>query len=376
MSVEFERLKQAEERFLAFSKSAPIGLITSHLDGRVLDANDALLKMIGYTHEDLQAGLIRWDNLTPTDQLHIDVAAIEEAKKSGSSAAYEKEYITKSGSRIPVLIGFVLVGVNHEEALAFVVDLSSQKKAEAEIRRLNSELEERVAERTSELAAANRELEAFCYSVSHDLRAPLRSIDGFAFALLQDYEDKLDADGVEFIGRIRNSSKRMDELISALLSLSRLTTTPLERQQVDLSLMADAVVAEIRLHNPVRNIEFDIERDLVVSGDPRMLRAVLDNLLGNAAKFSGYKESSLISFGRKVPKGPFCIKDNGVGFDMAQSEKLFKPFERLHSPREFTGSGIGLATVQRIVHKHGGRIWAEAEVNEGATFYFTLDSSN
>jgi len=372
MSEEIERLRRVEEQFQAFVTCAPIGIVSSHLDGRVFEANDTYLEMIGFTREELKDGGIRWSDLTPPEWSKAHEAAIEEARLKGRCKAFEKEYVTREGKRIPILVGFALVGPTREETLAFTIDLSAQKQAEAEVRRLNAELEERVATRTIELEAANRELEAFCYAVSHDLRAPLRSIDGFAYALIQDYEEKLDDEGREFIGRIRSSSKRMDELISALLSLSRITTTELDRQDVNLSELAYGAFSDLQLANPQRNISLSIQPDMIVKGDRRMLQAVLDNLLNNAVKFSSNQPSAEIVFGREGLVGPFFVRDNGVGFDMTQSSKLFQPFERLHSPKEFAGSGIGLATVHRIIRKHGGKIWAEAEVDKGATFYFTL----
>ncbi len=366
------RAQRTEERLQAFVDFAPIGMIFSHLDGRVLEANNAFLDLVEYTREELVQGVIRWDALTPTEFLHLDYEAIGEAKVSGTSKTYEKEYISKSGRRIHVLIGFILVGPNREEAVAFVVDITAQKDAEEEVRRLNAELEERVRQRTTELEAANRELEAFCYSVSHDLRAPLRSIDGFAYALFQDYEDKLDSEGIDFIGRIRASAKRMDELVSALLSLSRLTNVELTREQVDVSQLAETIAQELRQQAGNEAIQITIEPNLAVFADRRMLRAVLDNLFRNAVKFTAKADAPTIELGRANQSGPFFVKDNGVGFNMEESGKLFQPFERLHSPREFAGSGIGLATVQRIVRRHGGAIWAEAEVGKGATFFFTL----
>jgi len=236
------------------------------------------------------------------------------------------------------------------------------------------ELEARVALRTAELAASNKELEAFCYAVSHDLRAPLRSIDGFAYALMQDYGSKLDEDGVEFIDRIRSAAKRMDDLISALLSLSRLTTVEMEPQTIEVSELAHEVVSELNQRYADRPPAVSIQSCLTVRGDRRMLRAVLENLFGNAFKFSASVPHPKIEFGLHEEQGCFYVRDNGVGFDMTQSSKLFQPFERMHGPREFPGSGIGLATVLRIVRKHGGTVRAEAEVGKGATFYFTLNA--
>lgn len=364
--------QRTEQRLQAFVDFAPIGMIFSHLDGRILEANKAFLDLIGYTRDDLENGLIHWDRLTPQEYLHLDFEAIAEAKETGFSRTYEKEYFTRSGNRVAILVGFILVGPTRDEAVAFVVDITAQKRAEEEVRRLNAELEERVAQRTTDIEAANKELEAFCYSVSHDLRAPLRSIDGFAFALFQDYEDKLDAEGVDFINRIRGSAKRMDELISALLSLSRVTRTEVERENVNASKMAETIAAELRSQQAANPPSITVEPNLTIHGDRRMLQLILDNLIGNAVKFSAKGPEPEITFGRDARSGAYFVRDNGVGFDPGQSDKLFQPFERLHSPREFSGNGIGLATVQRIVRKHGGSIWAEAEVGKGSTFYFTL----
>jgi len=366
------RIQRAEERLQAFVDFAPIGMIFSHLDGRVLEANDAFLSLIGFTREDLQSGEIHWDRLTPAEYLPLDYAAIAEAKETGRSRTYEKEYLTKSGTRVHVLLGFILVGPTRDEAVAFIVDITAQNQAEEEVRRLNAELEERVKRRTTEIEATNRELEAFCYSVSHDLRAPLRSIDGFAYALFQDYEAKLDSDAIDFINRIRGSAKRMDELISALLALSRLTRVELDEEKVDLSELAESVAAEIVQQFPDREILITVQPQMTVRADRRMLCVVIDNLIGNAIKFTSKAPKAVIAVGLDKDTGAFFVKDNGVGFNMEESSKLFQPFERLHSPKDFNGSGIRLATVQRIVRKHGGNIWAEAEMDKGATFFFTL----
>ena len=367
------RVNSVEQRLQAFRDHAPIGMIFSHLDGRIVDANDTFLNMVGYSREELARGEIRWDSMTPPEHLHLDFEAIAEAKKSGHSQTYEKDYLKKSGERVHILIGFILFGEDREEGVAFVADLTALKRAEEEVRRLNTELEERVATRTAELEIANRELEAFCYSVSHDLRAPLRSIDGFAYALDQDFGSQLDAEASDFIIRIRNSVKRMDELISALLGLSRLTRVEMDIQEVDLSALAEATALRLQEAQPARKIDFEIQPNLKVKGDKRLLSVALDNLLGNAAKFTGRQASAQIRFGREETSGAFYVQDNGVGFDAADTTKLFQPFERLHSPREFTGSGIGLATVQRIVRRHSGKIWAIGEVGHGATFFFTLE---
>ncbi len=228
-----------------------------------------------------------------------------------------------------------------------------------------------------ELEATNRELESFSYSVSHDLRAPLRSIDGFSQILLEDYSDSLDEDGADYLGRVRAASQRMGQLIDDLLTLSRTARLLMRREVLDLSELAESVASELRGRDPDRDVEFVIAEKLVVSGDARLLRVALENLLANAWKFTSRTEDARIEFGG-VRRGKssggtvYFVSDNGAGFDMSYAGKLFGAFQRLHPPEEFEGTGIGLATVQRVIRRHGGDVWAEGEVGRGATFYFTL----
>jgi light-regulated signal transduction histidine kinase (bacteriophytochrome) len=246
--------------------------------------------------------------------------------------------------------------------------------AQAELQKTNAEL----VQLTSKLEAANKELEAFSYSASHDLRAPLRSIDGFSQVLLEDYGSTMDALGQDYLQRIRMATQRMADLIDALLELSRVTRAELSRKPLDLTAMARIIAEELRRQEPARAVEFALAEDLTVSGDPRLLRVVLENLLGNAWKFTAKKEQTRIEIGSlRQPDGvlAYFVRDNGAGFDMQYAQKLFGAFQRLHRVGEFAGTGIGLATVQRIIHRHGGRIWAEGVVDHGATFYFTLERS-
>jgi len=244
--------------------------------------------------------------------------------------------------------------------------------AEQEILRLNSELENRVRERTAQLEAINKELEAFSYSVSHDLRAPLRSIRGFSEVLLERYAARLDSRGQEFLRRACESSQQMDRLIEDLLKLSRVGRSELQRQRVDLSALAESVATELRQSDPKRRAQFAIAPGLEAHGDERLLRIVLENLLRNAWKFTSKLSETLIEVGVVRFQAAFFVRDNGAGFDMAYASKLFGVFQRLHSGTDFPGIGVGLATVQRIINRHGGRVWAEAKVHKGATFYFTL----
>lgn len=277
----------------------------------------------------------------------------------------------KDGFELPVEIS--LSPLATEDGLlvtAIIRDVSDRREADRRIRELNARLEER----TRELEAINRELEAFSYSVSHDLRAPLRGIDGFSQALLEDYGTRLDSTGQDYLRRIRAGTQRMGRLIDDLLHLSRIMRADMVMEQVDLTALAKVVAADLSAREPGRLVDFDIQPGLCGEADSHLIRVVLDNLFGNAWKFTGGRVPARIEFGvaRRDDGHAFYVRDNGAGFDMSYVDKLFGAFQRLHAESEFQGTGIGLATVKRVIQRHGGRVWAEGAVDGGATFWFTL----
>jgi PAS domain S-box-containing protein len=253
-------------------------------------------------------------------------------------------------------------------------DVTERKQAEETIVQLNAELSARAAQ----LEATNKELESFAYSVSHDLRAPLRGMDGFSQALLEDYAGQIDATGQDYLRRIRAGAQRMGQLIDDLLNLSRVTRSEMVAELVDLTALAHKVITELRSQQAGRAVEWEVSDPLTAHGDPRLLHLVLEKLLANALKFTGNCKDARIEFGQAAQGAEqvFFVRDNGAGFDMAYANRLFGAFQRLHSPLEFPGTGIGLATAQRIIHRHGGRVWAEAQPGKGATFSFTLETAN
>jgi light-regulated signal transduction histidine kinase (bacteriophytochrome) len=269
------------------------------------------------------------------------------------------------------------VALQHAELLTELrAEVVERQQAEQRSQNLNQVLRQAILE----LKAVNHELEAFSYSVSHDLRAPLRSIDGFSQALLEDSLDGLDTTGQDYLRRIRSATQRMGQLIDDMLTLSRVTRSDLQKESVDLSGLASRIGKDLQQSNPTRQVEVEIQPGLVTYSDSRLLQVVLDNLLNNAWKFTSKQDQNTVQTQIEVGAieqengiTAYFVRDNGVGFDMAFIDKLFRPFQRLHGMREFPGNGIGLATVQRIIHRHGGRVWAEGGLNQGATFYFTLE---
>jgi signal transduction histidine kinase len=287
-------------------------------------------------------------------------------------------YTTKEAQLRRLLTGYGFILALCALAIYMASRIASERRRAEDDRRMKSELEQRVAERTHQLDAANKELEAFSYAVSHDLRAPLRSIDGFSQALIEDCADRLDEQGHQYLQRIRNATQRMGTLIDDLLMLSRVTRTEMRRELTDLTQTTRSVITGLEIVEPGRKVECQVQERMVADSDPRLIRIVLENLLGNAWKFTQRTNPARIQVGSTTDDAGtpvYFVRDNGVGFDMTYADKLFGAFQRLHAASDFPGTGIGLATVQRIIHRHGGHVWAEGETGKGASFHFTLGPS-
>lgn len=544
-------LERSEQRLHRLLESGTIGILSADREGRIWEANDAALKVIGAAREDVDTGRVRWDELTPAEYRPMTQGALEQLERSGCSEPWEQDIYRRDGSRVSILICTARLAETPDRFLIYAVDITVDKTAERELsqrarlgrlvtlfstrlisvapdrigetiedalretggvlnidnctvwldeegregvahcrfvwdrmrrvekplrlppmdrsrfprwkddfahrrpmvvhdvrkdlgedqlerrflerygirsgvavpllasqgpigfatfggpqvtdwpdatvsllgvigeifaaalirgrieerqRRVHADLEERIVERTVQLESANRELEAFSYAVSHDLRAPLRGVDGFSRILVEDYAGGLPEGARDILGRIRATSQRMGKLIDSLLKLSRITRSEPHYERTDLSAVAREISASLASTDPTRLVDFLVEDGLVADGEPRLLEALLENLLRNAWKFTAPRPRACIEFGSEVVDGQrvYFVRDDGVGFDPSQAERLFTPFQRLHDPRDFEGHGVGLATVKRIAGVHGGRVWGEGEPDRGATIRFTL----
>jgi PAS domain S-box-containing protein len=368
-------LHEKAELLSAFVRSSGDAIYVKDLEGRYVLFNPAAEAVTGKA----AAEVIGHDDRTlfPGPEAEEVMAVDRRAVAAGGPVGFEEVVTAADGEAHTFLsVKGPLFDADGEPYAVFGVarDITERKRAEDEVRRLNDELESRVALRTLELEQSNRELEAFVYSVSHDLRAPLRAVAGFAQIVAEDNAAQLDEDGRHNLQRVRSAALHMAEIIDHLLRLSQLVRGGLRLETVDVSALAGEVVAELRAQEPEGHVEVEIQAGLTARADTELMRAVLVNLLSNAVKFTSHNAAATITVGREdTAQGPaFFVRDDGAGFDMAYAGKLFGAFQRLHSASEFPGTGIGLTTVQRIVERHGGHVWAEGEVDGGATFWFTL----
>ena len=360
-----DALRESEQTYRALFEHASDAIFLLDLDGTLIDMNDQASALLGYSRDEM-IGMHSLSVVQP-DEKDESSNKIEGLREGQTYTAYERRFVKKSGEELTVEISPSMVLDRDNKPmyiLSIVRDVTQRRAVEQTLRRSRNQL-----------AAANRELETFSYSVSHDLRAPLRHIKGFVQLLSDDSENLSPEDRAKFTNNIVTSVERMEHLIEALLKLSRVTRVEFNRSQTSLSDIAGEIANRLKSQDADRSVEFVIGRNLMANADPDLARVVLENLFSNAWKFTRDREKAVIELGsRKIENGTvaYFVRDNGIGFDQAESEKLFTPFHRLPGAQGFEGTGVGLATVQRIVHRHGGRIWAEAESGKGATFYFTL----
>lgn len=368
-----EVLRQSEENYRLLFASNPQPMWVFDLETLAfLEVNAAAELHYGWSREEFLAMTIK--DIRPPEDVPQMLEVVARGGDGHNNAGVWR-HLKKDGTIIFVEIAtHALEFAGRRARVVLSHDVTEKVRSREEILKLNAELEERVRQRTAELEAANSELEAFSYSVSHDLRTPLRHIEAYSSLLREEHAGQLDDAGRHCLDRMSSSVRKMDCLVNDMLQLARVSREGLAREVVDLSGVATEVLAELRQGQPRRLLSSRIAERVTASGDPHLLRIAMENLLGNAWKYTGKTAESVIEFGTIEQEGQpvYFVRDNGVGFDMAYAGRLFGPFQRLHPAEEFEGTGIGLATVQRIIHRHGGRVWAEGEEGRGAAFYFTL----
>jgi PAS domain S-box-containing protein len=374
-------LRETERRYREVFETTSdcVFLVDVTADGqfRGYDYNPMAEKVVGLTTAQMTG--MTTQEIFPPDQARQMISHYKQCIDQGSPISYEEQVTGVYGQTFTFYTTIIPVR-NPEGRISRIVgvahDITERKRAEAALRRSRDELEARVQERTAELRQVNQELEAFSYSVSHDLRRPLRTVTGLTELLMSDYAHELSADALNLLVLTRDSAVQMNQLVESLLSLSRIDRQPLVSRPVNLKALVHQTLTELQAEYPGRNMDIRVGDLPDCMGDPALLRQVFVNLLSNAMKFTRNRPATVIEVGCKAEAGDgmttYFVKDNGTGFDMRQADKLFGVFQRLHSAEEFSGTGVGLSIVRRIIHRHGGRIWAEAAVNLGATFYFTL----
>ncbi len=371
----YQNLQKTAAKYQSLYNKTPVMLHTIDEQRVLIRVSQYWLDYLGYEPHEVVGKQIS-EILTPPSQRYMATFNSPGFSDIGFARDLPFQVIKKNGEVIDVLLS-AIAELDEEgkttHSLCVMTDITERVQYEQDLIELNAELQQQ----SIKLEAVNKELESFSYSVSHDLRSPLRIVDGFSLALLEDYGDCLNEEGKSYLQQIRTSTQRMAELIDDLLQLSRLNRVEMHQEHINLSSMVTAIAQTLKLQDPNRDCQFAIADQVFATGDPQLLRIALENLLGNAWKFTGKQSQARIEFGitqheRYADQLVYFIKDNGAGFNMSYANKLFGAFQRLHKTEEFPGTGIGLATVQRVINRHGGKIWAESVVSEGATFYFTL----